>query len=77
MAQSLDLLPPEQRLARYRDFAEAALRQAAMTTDPGIRGDLLTMAAGWHVLIAELERTHGQVGLVDETPHPRKAPARN
>ena len=77
MAQLLESLPPEQRLIRYRDFAEAALRQAAMTVDPGIRADLLTMAAGWHVLIGELEKTQGQVGFVDERPQARKVPARN
>jgi hypothetical protein len=77
MAQLLDSLPPELRLARYRDFAEASLRQAAITTDPGIRADFLSMAAGWHLLIAELERTQGQAGFVEEMSHPRKAPARN
>jgi hypothetical protein len=45
-ARLLDSLPPEQRVVRYREFAEAALRQAAMTGDPGIRADLLSMAAG-------------------------------
>ena len=77
MAQLLDSLSPERRLAHYRESAEAALRQAAMTSDPGIRADLLTMAAGWHVLIGELERTQGQNGLVEEMVHSRKAPARN
>ena len=76
MGQLPDSLPPEQRLAHYREFAEAALRQAAMTTDEGIRADLLTMAAGWHLLIGEVEKTQGQAGFVDQT-HPRKAPARN
>ena len=73
----LDSLRPEQRLAHYREFAEAALRQAATTTDPVIRADLLSMAAGWHVLIGELERTHGQLGFAEEVADPRKVPARN
>ena len=77
MAQFLDSLSPERRLAHYRESAKAALRQAAMTSDPGIRADLLTMAAGWHVLIGELERTQKQAGFVEERPEPHKAPARN
>jgi hypothetical protein len=77
MAQLLDSLPPEQRLLRYREFAELALRKAAATSDPGIRADLLSMAAGWHLLIGELERTRGQAGFIEEPSNARKAPARN
>lgn len=77
MGQLLDSLPPEQRLAHYREFAEAALRQAALTTDQVIRADLLSMAAGWHLLIGELEKAQSHPAPADGMPQSPKAPARH
>ena len=77
MAQLLESLPPEKRRARYREYAEAALRQAAVTRDAGIRADLLSMAAAWQLLIGESEKTQGHAGFVEAMPHSRKVSARN
>ena len=77
MGQLLDALPLDQRLARYRELAEDALRRAAMTTDPSIHADLLSMAAGWHLLLGELERVQEHASLAEEMTHPSKAPARH
>jgi hypothetical protein len=77
MGQLLDALPLDQRLTRYREFAEDALRRAAMTTDPTIRADLLSMAAGWHLLVGELEKTQAQANLAEAVPRRPKAPARH
>lgn len=77
MGQLLDALPVDQRLTRYREFAEDALRRAASTTDPGIRADLLSMAAGWHLLIGELEKPHGQANLSDDGTDSPKTSARH
>lgn len=51
------LLPVEQRLLCYRQFAEQALRQARGTGDRDIRAQLLDLAAGWHFLATEVEKT--------------------
>lgn len=77
MGQLLDTVPLNQRLSRYREFAEDALRRAAITTDPSIHADLLSMAAGWHLLIGELEKPHPDVGAIEEMSHAPKAPARH
>lgn len=55
MGQLLDVLPLEQRLTRYRQFAEDSLRLAAVTCDPVLRAGHISMASGWHVLAAKVE----------------------
>jgi len=53
----LETLPLEQRAQRYREFAQEALRRAANTHDSDMRAGFLSMAAGWHALAEEIERT--------------------
>jgi hypothetical protein len=47
--------PEEERLAIYRQQAEQALRQAAVTPDAGIRNGFLKLAAAWQELIRAAE----------------------
>lgn len=53
----LETLPLEQRAQRYREFAQEALRRASNTGDADMRAGFLSMAAGWHALAEEIERT--------------------
>jgi hypothetical protein len=64
----LETLPLEQRAQRYREFAQEALRRASRTGDPDMRAGFLSMAAGWHALAEEIERT-----LVRTTPKAEEA----
>ena len=53
-----ETLSMAERLIRYRALAQNASRQAARSLDPAIRADLLGMAAGWSLLVQELEKAH-------------------
>jgi hypothetical protein len=55
--QTHDSLPLDARVARYRQYASAALRRAAETTDTELHARYLSTAASWHTLASELERT--------------------
>lgn len=66
MAQSLDALSLEDRLATYRGLAEDALRQAATTYDPGLRAGLLSLAASWQRLANEIETIAHRIHDLDQ-----------
>jgi len=57
MDLALDSLSLAERLTHYRRFAEDALSEADIAADRNARGGLLSMAAGWHMLASELERS--------------------
>ena len=57
MDHLLDSLPLAKRLAHYRQLAEDALSEVDTAADQNARGGLLSMAAGWHMLASELERS--------------------
>ena len=50
----LESLPLDQRLLRYRQLADEALRAAATTADDNLRREFL--AARWHRLASDVER---------------------
>jgi len=56
LGQLLESLPIAQRLLRYRQFSQEALRKATDTRDEEMRAAYLSMAAGWHMLATEIER---------------------
>jgi hypothetical protein len=56
MGQSLEGLAPDERLKRYRQFAEEALRKANCASNGDLRSGFLSMAGGWHALAHQLER---------------------
>jgi hypothetical protein len=56
VAQVVADLPWNERVDRYREFAEDALRQAAQTTDTKLRANHLIMASGWHALARKVEK---------------------
>lgn len=53
---SLEDLPIEERVRRYRKLAEEALRQASQATDPKVRSSRLAEAMGWHNLATEIQK---------------------
>jgi hypothetical protein len=57
VAKSLDWLPLDERLRCYRQFAQDAFRQAGETGDANCRAEFFNMAAGWHSLADEIERS--------------------
>ena len=57
MGRLIETLPLEQRAQRYREFAQEAVRRASNTHDSDMRAGFLSMAAGWHALAEEIERT--------------------
>lgn len=59
LGQSVDSLPIEQRIERYRQYANAALRKANEIDSPDHKAEYLSMAAGWHTMAQELERVSG------------------
>ncbi len=63
----LETLPLEQRARRYREFAQEALRRASNTRDSDMRAGFLSMAAGWHALAEEIERTASRTTPGEET----------
>ena len=56
LGQLLESLPLAQRLLRYRQFSQEALRKATDTGDEEMRAGYLSMASGWHMLATEIER---------------------
>ena len=56
LGQLLESLPLAQRLLRYRQFSQEALRKATDIKDEEMRAGYLSMAAGWHMLATEIER---------------------
>jgi hypothetical protein len=73
MGRLLETLPLDQRALRYREFAQEALRRAAITQDPDMRAGFLSMAAGWHALAEEIERTAARITPGEEA---RRDPVR-
>ena len=57
MSHLIASLPPEQRAERYRQFAAQAVTMAQAESNPEQRAELLTVAAGWHSLAVEAERS--------------------
>ena len=74
MGQSVDLLPPEKKAEHYRELANQAVRQSQVTLDPESRAELVAMAAGWHNLAVEAERS-GSAPLPGEVVTPDQAEA--
>ncbi len=56
MDNLLDSLPLAERLLRYRQFSQDALRKAGETANDEMRLGYLSMATGWHMLATEVER---------------------
>jgi hypothetical protein len=56
VGQSLESLPAEKRIERYRQFADAAFLKAQKAQSPEQKADYLSMAASWHSMARELER---------------------
>lgn len=52
----LDRLTHEERVARYRQFAEHALHAASRTSDPDLRSGYLRIAIGWETLSEEVSK---------------------
>lgn len=65
VGQLLESLPLAQRLLRYRQLSQEALRKATDTADKDIRAGYLSMAAGWHMLATEIERVTNREGVGD------------
>ena len=76
MGQSLDALPLEQRLRRYRKFAEEEFRLATTERDPDIRAGHLSMAAGWHVLAEDIEKARGRISAMEAYYRAKDGPRR-
>jgi hypothetical protein len=57
LSPSLGSLSGQERLKRYRQFAEEALEKANEAGEAEMRTGFLTMAAGWHALACEIERS--------------------
>jgi hypothetical protein len=52
----LDQLTHEERVGRYRQFAEQALQAASRTSDPDLRSGYLRIAIGWETLSEEVSK---------------------
>lgn len=71
LGQVLESLPLAQRLMRYRQLSQEALRKATQTEDEDMRAGYLSMAAGWHMLATEIERLRERRPLPQEfSPDP-------
>ena len=55
--QSAERLPPKERAEHYRKCAEEALRRASESANPDERNAYISMAAGWHAMAIEAEKT--------------------
>lgn len=55
-----------QRLSYYRRLAEEALRKASSTSDIDLHAGYLGMAAGWHSLAMEIERSLQTEALLEQ-----------
>ena len=55
MGSSFELLPVDERIAQYREMADATLVKAQEVEDPHIRARYLNMATGWYALVRDLE----------------------
>jgi hypothetical protein len=69
-AKTLEWLPLNTRLECYRQFAQEAFRKANEATDPDCRAELFNMAAGWHSLADEIERSVRADPLMPNTSRP-------
>ena len=69
----LDRLTHEERVARYRQFAEQALQAASRASDPDLRSGYLRIAIGWETLSEEVLKRQALVSapLGDQTAKPR------
>lgn len=72
LGQSLESLSPEQRAERYRQFAEDALRRAKDAANPDQRSEYVNMAAGWHTMALEAEKS-ASIALLAARGRERKA----
>jgi hypothetical protein len=71
VSQLLDPLPPEQRIARYKQLASEALLKANDAQGPERRTEYQTMAAGWYTLAIETERAMKQNAQDEADPSNR------
>jgi hypothetical protein len=55
VGQSFELLPVEERIQQYREFADATFLKAQKVQDPEVRAHYLNLATLWHALAQELE----------------------
>ena len=55
--RSIDRLAPEKRVEYYRELAKEAIANAHTTFEGGRRAEFLAMAASWHSLAVEAERS--------------------
>ena len=55
MGQSFELLPVEERIQQYREFADATFLKAQKVQDAEVRAHYLSLATLWHALAQELE----------------------
>jgi hypothetical protein len=78
LGQLLASLPLEERLKRYRQFADEALRQAQFAQNPSLRAGYLSMAQGWQLLASEMERMMARIDATFATHNPlNTAPPKN
>jgi hypothetical protein len=66
LGQSLAALSLEERAQHYRAFANEAFRKAAISEGKELRAGYLSMAAGWHTLALEIERTTQQLERLED-----------
>ena len=73
LGQSLESLPSGQRAERYRQFAQDALKRAAEAAAPDQRAEYIAMAAGWHTMALEAEKSAIADGQIARKPRARTA----
>lgn len=69
----LDRLTQQERVQRYRQFAEQALQAASRASDPDLRSGYLRIAIGWETLSEEVSKR--QTMLPGQTPEGIAKPA--
>lgn len=66
----LDRLTQEERVARYRQFAEQALHAASRTSNPDLRSGYLRIAIGWETLSEEVLKRQVPPTLLHDAAKP-------
>ncbi|HET7084699.1 MAG TPA: hypothetical protein VFI23_08015 [Rhizomicrobium sp.] len=69
--QPIESLPIAERIGQYREMADAAYLKARKALNPTQQSEYLNMAASWHALAQELERTESgpaQSPIAQEQP---------
>jgi len=75
LKKSLEWLPLDERLNCYRQFAQEAFRKANEASNPNARAEFFNMAAGWHSLADEIERSAKAdplMGIAKTAARPRR-----